>query len=118
MSQPPEGNKEKIEKTSVEISWETNTSEENKCKLQKIESYCEAKQEENNFESNPWIIEYRNKSKEIRDNAIRTPMRLLIDGLSEFTNYTCYARLTNANGTSNYGNPIRFQTLEEGSKFS
>lgn len=99
-------------KTSSTINLRLESQASNLCTITDIIVNCTA---EGN-EPYDWIVEDALEEDEYTDIVARTAT-VVVEDISEFTNYTCYAYVENAAGRSEASEAINFTTLPEGKDF-
>lgn len=98
-----------VGKTWANLMWATDSYTVNMCTINKITVQCVSE------DAAAWVVLRQDLEVNITDSSNRPNIATNVTELSEFTNYSCVAVLTNSGGDSEESNPFFLQTLEEGS---
>lgn len=97
-----------VGKTWANLMWATDSYTTNMCTISGITVRCDSS------DSAEWVVSLKYLEDNITDSTTRPNVATNVTGLSEFTNYSCVAIITNSGGDSEESDPFSFQTLEEG----
>ena len=100
-----------VDKTWVQLRYALDSYDVNRCQISVVNVTCEGVGNENL----PWVVDFAEGYVTYpNDAAVRPPADITVDGLSEFTNYTCRATVTNSGGVSEESDGYEFMTGEDG----
>lgn len=95
----------------MNLVWGTDRYSENMCTIVNIKVSCTSSDTE------PWVITNADLTVDVQDSSSRPNLRTNITELSEFTNYTCTAIVTNIAGPSEESIEYSLRTAEEGNLY-
>jgi hypothetical protein len=112
---PPEIVMKSNSQTSVNVTWKIDDKSKNKCPLSWIAVTCNAPDYNNS--NAPWIItDPPSVALNISSPTASFRFPMTIEDLSPFTNYTCFALVTNSAGNSSTTR-FEFTTDQDGKTF-
>lgn len=105
---PTNASGSRVDKTWANLMWATDRYTVNMCNIDKISVTCTSSDTEK------WVVAHQEVAVNVGDSNSRPNVATNVTDLSEFTNYSCVAVVTNSGGDSEESEPYLFQTLEEG----